>query len=132
MAKVSNNQETSCGRHGGCTTTDSAQVTATLAQPVDGQRSTVVNIPGNVSYTAGQPISILVDPKEPGYAELPGQPYSTSGAVVGVGVLVVILFLAGGAALRRAVRMRRRGPQWYHQQQLSGRHRGHAGAEGAR
>ena len=44
VLRVRNSQDTSCGRYS-CTTTDTAQVAATLTQPVGGRQATVISIP---------------------------------------------------------------------------------------
>ena len=108
VLRVSNSQDTSCGRYT-CTTTDTAQVAATLSQPVGGRSATVISIPDNVSYTVGQAIGVLVDPRDPGYAELPGRPYSTDSAAYGLSAGAALAIVAGAAAVVRAVRLRRRG-----------------------
>ena len=108
VLRVSNNQDTSCGRYS-CTTTDTAQVAAVLRQPVGGRSAVVINIPDNVSYIVGQDIDVLVDQRDPGYAELPGQPYSTDGAAFGLAAGAALAIVAGVAAVIRAVRLRRRG-----------------------
>jgi hypothetical protein len=108
VVRVSNSQETSCGRSS-CTTSRTAQVAATLSLPVDGQQATVISIPDNVSYSVGQPLAVLVDPREPGYAELPGRPYRTDGTAYGLTAGAALAFVVGAAAVIRAVRLLRRG-----------------------
>jgi hypothetical protein len=111
VQNVTTNQNTNCTHSNTsyCRTTYTAQVTATLKQPVGGQTATTVNIPNRVSYSAGQVITVLVDPKDPGYSELPGSPYATKGGTVIIVVFVVLLLAIGTAAIVRAVRMRQRG-----------------------
>jgi len=100
---VSNQQ--SSGRGG---TTYWANVAATLRTPVDGQRATVVNIPNNVSYQDGQVISVLVDPADPGYSELPGSPYASEAATIGAALGSLVTLLIGAFTLVGSFRMRRR------------------------
>jgi hypothetical protein len=107
VLNVANYQST--GRH---TTTYYAKVTVTLQAPVSGKAGTVVNIPDNVSYTRGQVISILVDPVDPGYAELPGSPYATDTTTAGLMISTVIFCIIGASGIVSAVRMRRREPAW--------------------
>lgn len=113
VGSVANYQST-----GRSQTTYWAMVTATLRTPVNRQRATVVNIPNNVAYRAGQVIPVVVDPADPGYSELPGSPYatdtSTAGLVIGalvfapVGVASVVSSVRMGARIRR---LRGSGPQ---------------------
>lgn len=77
-----------------------------------GQVSTVVNIPNNVSYTRGQVISILVDPADPGYAELLGSPYATDTTTAGLVISAAVFCIIGASGIVSAVRMRRRQPAW--------------------
>jgi hypothetical protein len=49
-----------------------AAVTATLDSPVGGQSQTTVYAPHDCTCGPGQEISVLVDPREPGHSELPG------------------------------------------------------------
>jgi hypothetical protein len=107
VRSVANYQST--GRH---STTYYAQVAVTLQAPVSGQASTVVNIPNNVSYTRGQVISILVDPADPGYAELPGSPYVTDSTTAGLVIAAVVSCIIGVSGIVKAVGMRRRQHAW--------------------
>ena len=77
-----------------------SMIIATLSQPVGGQSQTTVYVPQLVSYKAGDPINVLVDPQQPGYAELPGTPDVTSSdstafliAAIVVAALTVLFFL---------------------------------------
>jgi hypothetical protein len=85
-----------------------AAIAATLGKPVDGQWTTVVNIPNNVSYHTGQAISILVDPADPGYSELPGQRFASDGTTVGAAIVSVMGLLAGVGFIVKSFRMRAR------------------------
>jgi hypothetical protein len=120
VVNVDNNQNTNCGSHGACTTTYSAQVAVSLQTPVSGQDTATVNVPANVSYTTGQQISVLVDPKDPGYAELPGQPYATQGSTVALIIGAVVVFVLGMLAVVRAVRMRLHGQAWQAMRPVTG------------
>jgi hypothetical protein len=90
----------------GYTTYDST-VDVTLRTPVDGQVAAVVHVPHDVLYYRGEVISILVDPADASYAELPGQPELTSGDVaIGIGAtvlatLLAVAFIIGSVRLRR-------------------------------
>lgn len=96
-------------KHQETTTSYTAEVLVRLAAPVGGRTQTTVHVPDVESADPGETLTVLVNPKDPGYAELPGAP-STSPIlpmiflIVG-GVLVVIAVVAGVLA----VRARRRG-----------------------
>jgi hypothetical protein len=76
-----------------------AEVTVTLRVPVGGQRQSVVDIPTPVSYQAGQVISVLVDPADPGHAELPGKPFTTASTSEGLVPLTVVFFVIGAICI---------------------------------
>jgi hypothetical protein len=84
-------------------TTYTADVLVSLADPVDGQARTTVHVPGYDKDGPGDTLTVLVDPDNPGYAELPGSPstaafeptlflilgiFFTVGAIVGTWLLV--------------------------------------------
>jgi Protein of unknown function (DUF3592) len=48
------------------------QVTVRLQPPFDGTTISVVHVADEVKSHAGETISVLVDPSQPGYSELPG------------------------------------------------------------
>jgi uncharacterized membrane protein HdeD (DUF308 family) len=108
VTNVDNQQ--SCGRS---SCTYYAYVNVLLSQPVDGSDSATVNIPQNVSYSSGQTISVLVDPKDPSYAELPGSPYATDTSTAGLGVAAAIFLVVGVIGIVRGVRMRQRKHVWH-------------------
>jgi Protein of unknown function (DUF3592) len=87
---------------------DTTNLDVSLAPPVRGTTQTTVHTPDNhAPATAGQTITVLVDPSDPGYAELPGQSnYGITGAIIAL-VLAVVFLLLAGLALRAFVRARR-------------------------
>jgi DivIVA domain-containing protein len=90
-------------------------VTVRLDPPVGGRDVSVVNIAGADIYKPGDRISILVDPRDPSYSELPGMPDDTAlEALVAcaIVILVMILCVVGGlvATLRRRLKRRRSNP----------------------
>ncbi len=105
---------TGSGSHKHTTTSTSytAQVAVRLASPVNGQARSTVHVPHYDSDGPGTSLTVLVDPGDPGYAELPGAP-STSGIlpmvfmIVG-SVLVVIAVTAAAFVLRSWRRSARR------------------------
>ena len=63
-----------------------------LTTPVDGANRTRAHDPSKdfQAFSAGEPITVLVDTEETGYAELPGQPVQSSTWFVGPLILAVI------------------------------------------
>jgi hypothetical protein len=53
-------------------------VDVSLADPVDGQQSVTVLVPGRQPFPVGAGVRVLIDPQEPGYAELAGQQFKTN------------------------------------------------------
>jgi DivIVA domain-containing protein len=86
-------------------------VTVRLDTPVGGRDISVVNIAGAAIYKPGDRISILVDPRDPSYSELPGMPDDTAlEALVAcaIVILVMILGVVGGLVAAFRKRLRRR------------------------
>lgn len=84
------------------------QVSVHLREPVSGEVGSTVYVPALVRYTDGQSIAVAVNPKAPAYAELPGQPYETVGAVIRNGVFGAIALAFGITGIVLGLRMRRR------------------------
>ena len=91
-----------------------AEVTARLTGPGSGQGQTVVYVPYFDSDGPGTALTVLVDPHDPGYAELPGVPAHTAmvpAIFTAVGWLLVAIAVAGAGIVirywRRSVRRRR-------------------------
>jgi hypothetical protein len=59
---------------------DSADVGVRLREPVNGQAATTAHVPAVTSLKPGAAVRVLVDPKDPGYAEFPGQRYTQKSA----------------------------------------------------
>ena len=49
----------------------------TLTRPVNGRTTSVVHVPGDVGYTPGQHLTVVVDPKQASYSEIAGNPAFT-------------------------------------------------------
>lgn len=79
-----------------------------LDSPVGGRSATTVHVPGDSDWYANDAtVQILVDPQDAGYAELPGQPLTTSAVPWGnVIPLLVALILAGSMIPRARKRLR--------------------------
>lgn len=52
--------------------------TTALSRPVAGHTSTGVLLPYLASFSGGSPMTVLVNPQDPRFAELPGEPYQTA------------------------------------------------------
>jgi hypothetical protein len=90
-------------------------VAVRLSGPVNGHDTTTVHIQGAPTYSPGVPVTVVVDPQDPGYAELPGAPYTSSEQWelplwLGLAALLVLPFGLGIVVLRqwRSRRRRRR------------------------
>ena len=87
-----------------------AEVLVRLADPVDGQTQTTVHVPNRETEGPGGTLTLLVDPDDPGYAELPGSPY-TPGVLVtillAVGAFLIVVAAAGSALIARSRRRSR-------------------------
>lgn len=84
-------------------------VTVRLDPPVGGRDVSVVNVAGAHLYQPGDQISILVDPQDPSYSELPGLPDDTSlEALVGCATVLLVVLLGVTGGLVSAFRKRRR------------------------
>lgn len=102
VAAVKNTYHSS--RSGGYYTAD---VRMSLSAAVAGRSETVVHYPGRVEAVTGSQLRILMDPRDPGYAEVPGTPATKSWSWV---VLIVFAVLFGALDLLFAttwVRLRR-------------------------
>jgi hypothetical protein len=83
-----------------------------LSEPVNGHDTTTVHMIGAPTYSPGAQVAVVVDPQDPGYAELPGAPYTTTGqwaTFLVWGLLVILLapLWLGVAGLRSRRRLRR-------------------------
>lgn len=85
-----------------------ALVTVTLRQAVSGRRTSVIHIPRNVSYDKGEVISVIIDPRHPGYGELPGIPDVPSPARSGIVAATAVLVLWGLVHVATGIRALRR------------------------
>jgi hypothetical protein len=77
-----------------------ATATVGLSEPVNGHDTTTVYIQGGPAYSQGTRIRVVVDPRDPGYAELAGAAYTPSEEwiiplVIGLAVLLIFPFGMG-------------------------------------
>ena len=88
-------------------------LTVRLSRPVNGHDTTTVHIQGTPAYSPGAPVTVVVDPQDPGYAELPGSPYSSSTQwviflLIGIAFILLYPLIAVGVLVLLPLRRRRR------------------------
>jgi hypothetical protein len=101
------NNEQSCGRYS-CSYT--SRISVSLSPPVDGVDMTIVHFPDYSSLNSGDQVPVLVDPKDPSYAELPGHTFQSSWVwlvPVVLGILCAGLTALEARLLLRILRHRR-------------------------
>jgi len=82
-----------------------SDITVTIRHPAVGDGTATVYIQGETPIMEGSTFTVLVDPRQPSYAEIPGSPYdTTSDWIAGLLVTIVVGILAGLVS-RRAVLM---------------------------
>lgn len=79
---------------GGCHYTSAILVT--LSPAVDGVHTTVVHYPDSLHASRGEQFTVLVDPKQPDYAEFPGAPFETGTWIL---LAIIAVFFAALAVL---------------------------------
>jgi len=99
--------------HSKHSTTYTAQVTVQLQYPVDRTTSSIVYVPNQDNSNPGDTISVLVDPNQPSYSELPGSPNTTTFDWIWPLVIAAALFVWGAVMTHRFVvlYLRQRGPR---------------------
>lgn len=71
-----------------------AVISARLRRPVHGVTATTVYDPDGASLLRGDPLTVLVDPQQPGYSELPGEPYSSMADwLIGIVFCLIVLLI---------------------------------------
>lgn len=88
-------------------TTYTAEVLVQLAEPVDGRTQTTVHVPHAVNDNPGTALTVLVSPKDPGYAELPGTPSApntVSQYIIGFSAALILIAAYAGLRVSRARR----------------------------
>jgi len=72
----------------------------TLTRPVNGRTTSVVHVPGEVTYTPGQHLTVVVDPQQASYSEIAGNPafsyfrFMTEHGWIGIPTVIAIAILA--------------------------------------
>jgi hypothetical protein len=90
--------------------TYSAVIEALFEPPIDGSTTTLVHYPNTANWVAGNHIDVLVDPKQPSYAEVPGAQLDNERELIPLaigGLLFGLVAVGNGAALRRMLAHRR-------------------------
>jgi hypothetical protein len=100
VLNVDNNSSTYKGN-----TTWSAEVTVRLQQPVDGTTTSVVHVPYEDNSNDGDTITVLVDPDNPGYSELPGSANTTNASWIVLLVFSVLMLAIAVLTTRRTIRL---------------------------
>ena len=91
-------------RHTVTSITYTAEVLASLADPVGGQARTTVRVPRYETDGPGDTLTVLVDPRDPGYAELPGSPSIPAvlpAIFLVVGAVLAVVAITGSALIAR-------------------------------
>jgi Protein of unknown function (DUF3592) len=65
-----------------------AKIEIRLSAPVAGDQTSTVYYPDTANMTYGQSVRVLVDPRNPGYAEFPGYPYYSNSEWIFVAAVV--------------------------------------------
>ena len=86
-----------------------------LNGPVNGHGTTMVHIQhvdDVPTYSPGSPVTVVVDPQDPAYAELPGLPYTSTGQwvmtlVIGLADTLLFGLILCGGLLYPSLRRRR-------------------------
>ena len=86
-------------------TTYTSLVTVQLQQPVNGTTSSVVHVPYAASDFAGYKMTVLVDPRDPGYSELPGSANTTNASWIEMLVFAVVVLVIAVLLTRRTIRL---------------------------
>jgi hypothetical protein len=96
---------TGSSRHQVTSTSYTAEVLVRLAAPVGGQARTTVHVPGRETDGPGDTLTVLVNPKDPSYAELPGSastPAILPTIFLIVGSVLTVIAIAAAALLARS------------------------------
>jgi hypothetical protein len=88
----------------------------TLTRRVNGRTTSVVHVPGEVTYTPGQHLTVVVDPKQASYSEIAGNPafsysrFLSEHVWIGIPtvIAIVILVMLVGESLWRVCQWLRR------------------------
>lgn len=87
-----------------------ALITVTLAAPVNNQARAIVHLRARSGLVAGEKVGVLVDPRDPRYAEFSGAPYTVALQWIGlaVGASIFGMFSLGTIAMVVVALRRRR------------------------
>jgi hypothetical protein len=82
-----------------------SEITVTIQHPTVGDGSATVYIQGDTSITQGSTFTVLIDPRQPSYAEIPGSPYDTTTGWVLSLLFTIVFGIAVALISRQAVLM---------------------------
>jgi TRAP-type C4-dicarboxylate transport system permease small subunit len=81
-----------------------AEILARLSPPVNGTAGTFIHYPGYSKLDRGQNVTVLVDPKQPTYAEIPGARFATQSRWI---VYAILAFVFAVLSVREVLALRR-------------------------
>ena len=93
-------------------TTYTSLVNVQLQQPVHGTTRSVVHVPYAAGDLPGGKVTVLVNPRNPGYSELPGSADTTNGSwiqMLVLALLTLVIAIVSTRRTRRLFRQRRAG-----------------------
>jgi len=82
-----------------------SDITVTIQHPAVGDGTATVYIQGATPIMQGSTFTVLVDPRQPSYAEIPGAPYDTTSDWIAGLLVTVVVGIVAGLISRRAVLM---------------------------
>jgi hypothetical protein len=91
-----------------------AEILASLTPPVRGARGTFIHYPAYSKLNKGQQVTVLVDPKEPTYAEIPGVRFQKGGGTWIAFAVMAALFAVLAVLEWRALQTLRTYRRTYH------------------
>ena len=102
-ATVANVDNTESCSKSSCSHT--AAVTVTLPRPVGGTTTSIIHVPRYSVLYDGQPVAILVDPKQPSYSEIPGLKFKSPGEWIALACVAFALLILAALDFRNLARM---------------------------
>ena len=85
-----------------------ALILAELSPPVNGSKGTFIHYPGYSKLDRGQHVTVLVDPRDPRYSEIPGARFEPASRWIVWAMLAAVFILLSAYQLRAVLRLRRR------------------------
>jgi hypothetical protein len=82
-----------------------SDITVAIQHPTVGDGTATVYSQGATSIMQGSTFTVLVDPRQPSYAEIPGAPYDTTSGWILSLLFTIVIGIVAGLVSRRAVLM---------------------------